>query len=107
MFNRINPGADRGFNAGRAMGVGGDPQAPLMRLIGNGAQLIFRKLLLARFGIAGKDTARGAHFNHFCAIFALAADFGSQTLLPIGHAFLGRFKAGRQESGIAVPARRT
>ena len=52
------------------MGVGGDPQAPLMRLIGYYAQFTFGKLLLARFGIARKHAACGAHLDDFSAKIA-------------------------------------
>ena len=52
MLNRVDARLDRGFNAVAAMGMGGNPKAPLMRLVRDHAKFTFGKLLLAGFGIA-------------------------------------------------------
>ena len=40
MLDRVDAGADRGVDALRAMGVGGDAQCPMMRLVGDRAELL-------------------------------------------------------------------
>ena len=74
MLDRVDPGADRGLDPGGAMGVGGDPQAPLVRLVGDRAQLLLGQLLLAGLGVAREDPAGGADLDHLGAVFALLAD---------------------------------
>ena len=68
MLDRVDAGADRGADAGGAMGVGGDPQAPLMRLLGDRAQLLLGELLLAGLGVAREDAAGGADLDHLGAV---------------------------------------
>src|SRR5829696_8067802 len=47
---------------------------PAMRLIGDRAQFLLRKLLLPGRGVAREDTPRRAGFDDFRAELALAAD---------------------------------
>ena len=99
MLDGVDPGADRRLDAVGAMGVGGDAQAPLMRLVGDGAKLGFGQLLLAGLGIAREHPAGGADLDHFGAEFALAADLVAEFLDPVGDPFflLGLFEARRKE----------
>lgn len=46
MLDHIDAGANRRLDPRRAMGVGSDLQAPLMRFLGDGPQLVFGELLL-------------------------------------------------------------
>ena len=98
MLDRVDPGADRGLDAVGAMGVGGDAQAPLMRLVGDRAKLGLGQLLLAGLGVAREDAAGGADLDHLGAVLALAADLVAQFLGAVGDAFflLGLLEAGRQ-----------
>ena len=70
MLDRVDAGADRGPDPGRAMGVGGDLQAPYVRLVGDRAQLLLGKLLLAGLGVAREDAAGGADLDHLRAVLA-------------------------------------
>ena len=79
MFDRVDAGADRRADARRAMGVGGDAQPPLMRLVGDRAQLVLGQLLLAGLGVAREDAAGGADLDHLGAIFALAREPGMRS----------------------------
>ena len=103
MFDGIDAGADRGLDPVGAVGVGGDPQAPLMRFLGDRAKLLLAHLLLAGLGIAGEDPAGGADLDHLGAIFALPPDIGAERLRTVRHAFLrgleARRKIGRNRNG--------
>ena len=46
MFDRVDARADRGLDPFRPAGVSRDAQAPVMSLIGDRPQFLFRKLLL-------------------------------------------------------------
>ena len=104
MLDGVDPGADRGLDPGRAMGMGGDSDAPLMGLVGDGAHLGFRKLLLARLGIAAEHAAGGADLDHFGTELALASDLVAKLLHPVANAFflVGFFEAGRKEGAVAM-----
>ena len=67
MLDRVDAGADRGADAGGAMGVGGDAQAPLVRLLGDRAHLLLGQLLLAGLGVAREDAAGRADLDHLGA----------------------------------------
>ena len=67
MLDGVDPGADRGLDAVGAMRVGGDLQAPLVRLVGDRAKLVFGQLLLAGLGVAREDPAGGADLDHLGA----------------------------------------
>ena len=91
------------------MRVRGDAQTPLMCLVGDRGEFLFRYLQLARLGIARKNAAGRAHLDHLGAIFALAADliakFVGRITDPLFLAVL-LFETGRQEGAVAMPARR-
>jgi hypothetical protein len=99
MLDGVDAGADRGLDAVGAMGVGGDPQAPLMRLVGDRAQLALGQLLLARLGVAREDAAGGADLDHLGAELALAPDLVAKLVGAVGDALLRvvLLQAGRQE----------
>src|SRR3546814_21176884 len=73
MLDRVDPGPDSRLDPRRAMGVGGDLQPPLMRLVGDRAKLLLGQLLLPRLGVARDDAAGGADLDHLRAIFPLLA----------------------------------
>ena len=106
MLDRVDAGADRGVDPRRAMGVGGDPQAPLMRLLGDRPKLGFGELLLAGLGVAREDAAGGADLDHLGAAHALLADPVPELLRPVSDARRRDMIAGRQEGFVAMAAGR-
>ena len=86
MLDRVDAGADRGADAGGAMGVGGDPQAPHVRLLGDRAQFLLGELLLAGLGVAREDAAGGADLDHLRAVAAQLAHPVAQRLRAVGDA---------------------
>jgi hypothetical protein len=58
MLDGIDPRLDRRLDAIAAMGMRCDAHAPLVRLIGDDAQMLFGKLLLAGLGVARERPRR-------------------------------------------------
>lgn len=106
MLDGVDPGADRGLDASAAMRVCRDLEAPLMRLIGNRAQLLFGELLLTRLGVARENPAGGADLDHLCAVLALLAHLLAQLGGAIADRRRLRAKRGRKIGLVAMPAGR-
>ena len=106
VFDGVDPGADCGVDPAGAVGMGGNAQAPHMRLIGNRAQFRLGHLLLANGGVVRKDAARGADLDHGRAILALTAHLIAQLVQRIPHAFhlAGSFHRRGQAGLVTVPA---
>src|SRR3546814_16857095 len=106
MLDRVDPGPDSRLDPRRAMGVGGDLQPPLMRLVGDRAKLLLGQLLLTRLGVARVDAAGGADLDHLRAIFPLLAPPLPQLLRPIPDRLAHPLDGGRPIGAVALPARR-
>ena len=108
MLDRVDTGADRRIDAGRAMSVGSDANALHVRLVRDGAKLILGQLLLARRVAAREDAARRADLDDLGAELALAADLVLQLVDTVADAlFLRRLlQLGRQIGVVAVTAGR-
>ena len=106
MLDRVDAGADRGADAGGAMGVGGDAKAPLMGLLGDRAKFLLGQLLLARLGVAREDAAGGADLDHLGAVVALLADPVAKLLRAVADRLAVGVEGGRQEGLVAMAAGR-
>ena len=105
MLDRVDAGADRGLDPGCAMGVGRDAQAPVMRLVGDRAQLLLDSCCCPGVGVAREDAAGGADLDDFRAELALAADLIFELVGSVADAFrLFLLQAGRKEGVVAVAA---
>ena len=105
MLDRVDPGADRRLDPAAAVGMGRDPDTPLMRLVGDRPHLGFGKLLLAGLGIARKDPAGGADLDHFGAKLALAPDLvaSSSTPSPTPSSFFAFSRLGGRKVELQCP----
>ena len=74
MLDRVDAIADRGADAGRAMGVRRDPHAEHVRLLDRGGDLGVGHLLRARIGVGREDAAGDAEFDHLRAVAAVLAN---------------------------------
>ena len=87
MFDRIDPGPDRGLDPLCTVGVGGHPQPGHVGFVGNGGKFSSGHLLLARLIIVGKDPASGANLDHPRTIFLLPPYLIAQLFGRIANAF--------------------
>ena len=106
MLDGVDPGADGQLDAGRAVGMGGDLEAPEMRFLGNRGQLGEGQLRLPRLGVAAEHPAGGADLDHFGAVLALFAHLLAQLVRAVAHRRALGLEAGRQVRLVAMPARR-
>ena len=104
MFDRVDAGADGIRDARGTVGMGGDLEAPHMRLIGDGGQLGQGHLLLTGFGIAREDAAGRADLDHLGPVFADLAHGMAGVLDAVGVEWIGLGHGVRHAGDIAMAA---